>query len=480
MARRLLTLVLLAVPATGCLLGPNYQRPPVVAPEHWLDTPTVDTATLANTPWWELFRDPQLQELVRVALVENRDLRIAVERVVEARARYGYVRADLYPKLDLSGQGGVIESSRQGIPAIPEFVDNTSEYYDVSASLSWEIDIFGRLRRANEAERALMLGAEETQRAAVLALVADVASAYVALRDADLQLEISRRTLDSRREYVDLAKTRFEGGLTSEVDWRQAEAEYHRTAAIVQSLEQSVRQIENLLSLLIGRNPGPIVRGFGLEELAEPVAIPAGLPSELLDRRPDIRVAEQNLVAANANIGEAKALLFPRIALTGAFGFASTDLDTLFDSGAESYSLLGGLLQPLFNAGKNRQRVAITESVMRQTLYGYESTVLQAFREVEDAIVAYQKLGEQRLTQRARVDAERRVLELAELRYRGGVSDYLAVLDAQRSLFSSELDEIQVIGSHQTALIQLYKALGGGWPAEPEAAPAEAQAPPAP
>jgi len=479
MARRLLTLLLLAVTATGCLLGPNYQRPPVVAPEHWLDTPTVDATSLANTPWWELFRDPQLQELVRVALVENRDLRIAVERVVEARARYGYVRADLYPKLDLSGQGGVIESSRQGIPAIPEFVDNTSEYYDISASLSWEIDIFGRLRRANEAERALMLGAEETQRAAVLALVADVASAYVALRDADLQLEISRRTLESRREYVDLAKTRFEGGLTSEVDWRQAEAEYHRTAAIVQSLEQSVRQIENLLSLLIGRNPGPIVRGFGLEELAEPVAIPAGLPSELLDRRPDIRVAEQNLVAANANIGEAKALLFPRIALTGAFGFASTDLDTLFDSGAESYSLLGGLLQPLFNAGKNRQRVAITESVMRQTLYGYESTVLQAFREVEDAIVAYQKLGEQRVTQRARVDAERRVLELAELRYRGGVSDYLAVLDAQRSLFSSELDEVQVIGSHQTALIQLYKALGGGWPAEPTPAEGATAAPPA-
>ena len=172
------------------------------------------------------------------------------------------------------------------------------------------------------------------------------------------------------------------------------------------------------------------------------MAIPAGLPSELLDRRPDLRVAEQNLVAANANIGEAKALLFPRIALTGAFGFVSTELDTLFDSGAESYSLLGGLLQPLFNAGKNRQRVAITESVMRQTLYGYESTVLQAFREVEDALVAYQKLGEQRVTQRARVDAERRVLELAELRYRGGVSDYLAVLDAQRSLFGSELDEI--------------------------------------
>ena len=431
--------------------------------------------TLANTPWWELFRDPRLQELIRIALVENRDLRIAIERVEEARARYGFVRADIYPKLDLTAQGGVVEFTEEGISPLPDSLDldNTTEYYDISATLSWEIDFFGRLRRANEAQRALMVGAEETRRAVVLSLVADVALAYVALRDADLQLEISRNTLVSRRDYVELAQTRFEGGVTSEIDWRQAQAEYHRTAAIVQDLERVVRQLENFLSVLLGRNPGPIVRGAGIEELAAPVAIPSGLPSDLLDRRPDIRVAEQNLIAANANIGEAKALLFPRITLTGALGVTSTELDTLFDSGAQSSSLLGGLLQPLFNAGKNRQRVAITESVMRQTLYSYESTVLQAFREVEDSIIAYQKLGEQRATQRARVDAERRVLELAELRYRGGVSDYLAVLDAQRSLFGSELDAVSAIGAQQAALIQLYKALGGGWPAALEDAQTE-------
>ena len=355
------------------------------------------------------------------------------------------MRADIYPKLDLTAQGGVVEFTEEGISPLPDSLDldNTTEYYDISATLSWEIDFFGRLRRANEAQRALMVGAEETRRAVVLSLVADVALAYVALRDADLQLEISRNTLVSRRDYVELAQTRFEGGVTSEIDWRQAEAEYHRTAAIVQDLERVVRQLENFLSVLLGRNPGPIVRGAGIEELAAPVAIPSGLPSDLLDRRPDIRAAEQDLIAANANIGEAKALLFPRITLTGALGVTSTELDTLFDSGAQSSSLLGGLLQPLFNAGKNRQRVAITESVMRQTLYAYESTVLQAFREVEDSIIAYQKLGEQRVTQRARVDAERRVLELAELRYRGGVSDYLAVLDAQRSLFGSELDAVR-------------------------------------
>ena len=455
--------------------GPTTSGRRSSTPERWIDSPAADPVTLANTPWWELFRDPRLQELIRIALVENRDLRIAIERVEEARARYGFVRADIYPKLDLTAQGGVVEFTEEGLSPLPDSLDldNTTEYYDISATLSWEIDFFGRLRRANEAQRALMVGAEETRRAVVLSLVADVALAYVALRDADLQLEISRNTLVSRRDYVELAQTRFEGGVTSEIDWRQAQAEYHRTAAIVQDLERVVRQLENFLSVLLGRNPGPIVRGAGIEELAAPVAIPSGLPSDLLDRRPDVRVAEQDLIAANANIGEAKALLFPRITLTGALGVTSTELDTLFDSGAQSSSLLGGLLQPLFNAGKNRQRVAITESVMRQTLYAYESTVLQAFREVEDSIIAYQKLGEQRVTQRARVDAERRVLELAELRYRGGVSDYLAVLDAQRSLFGSELDSVLAIGAQQAALIQLYKALGGGWPAAPEDAQAE-------
>ena len=461
-------LALLAISTTGCLLGPNYQRPPVVTPERWIDSPAADPSTLANTPWWELFHDPRLQELIRIALVENRDLRIAIERVEEARARYGFVHADLFPKVDLSAKGGVVELPEYGLSELPVDIDNPTEYYDISATLSWEIDFFGRLRRANEAQRALMIGAEENRRAVVLTLVSDVALAYVALRDADLQLEISRGTLVSRRDYVELAKTRFEGGVTSEIDWRQAEAEFHRTAAIVQDLERVVRQLENFLSVLLGRNPGPIVRGAGIDELAAPVAIPSGLPSDLIDRRPDIRAAEQSLIAANANIGEAKALLFPRISLTGAFGVSSTDLDTLFDSGAQSNSLMGGLLQPLFNAGKNRQRVAITESVMRQTLYAYESTVLQAFREVEDSIIAYQKLGEQRVTQRARVDAERRVLELAELRYRGGVSDYLAVLDAQRSLFGSELDAVSAIGAQQAALIHLYKALGGGWPGAPE------------
>jgi len=234
-------------------------------------------------------------------------------------------------------------------------------------------------------------------------------------------------------------------------------------------LERQVRQLENLISILVGRNPGEVLRGRAVTEQKRPGTVPAGLPSELLDRRPDVRVAEQDLAAATANIGQAKALLFPRIALTGSFGFTSTEFDTWFDGPSKAWNILGNLLQPIFNAGKNRRRVEITESQQRQTLYEYERTILQAFRETEDALVAYRKTGEQRVAQAQRVTAERKVLELAELRYRGGVAAYLEVLDAQRSLFGAEIDETQTIAANLVSLVQLYKALGGGWPGAPEA-----------
>jgi multidrug efflux system outer membrane protein len=265
-----------------------------------------------------------------------------------------------------------------------------------------------------------------------------------------------------------MAQLRFEGGLTSEVDWRQAQAEFHRTEAFVQEFERLARQKENELSVLLGRNPSEIARGTPVQNSVVPPDVPSGLPSDLLDRRPDLLAAEQRLVAANADIGQAKALLFPRISLTAAFGFQSVDLENVFDSGAKSYSLFGNLLQPIFNAGKNKRRVQVTESVMRQTLYEYEKTVLQAFQEVEDVLIAYQKTGEQRVSQGARVQAQRRVLELAEVRYRGGVADYLEVLDAQRSLFNAELDEVEAIRGQLVSLIRLYKALGGGWPVSPD------------
>lgn len=461
MARRLLVIVSLALLASGCTLGPDYERPQLPAPETWRQLPQAEAESLANTGWWAVFDDPRLQELVNLALVENKDLKIAVERIEEARARYGFAKADFWPKVDASASAG-----RAQLAA----ADDDSALFGISADVSWEIDFFGRVRRTTESEKALFLGTEEARRSAVLSLVADVARAYFELRDLDRRLEVARRTIASRGEYVVLARDRFEGGITPEIDFRQAEAELKRVEAIVFDLERLIALKENELSVLVGRNPGEVLRGRAVDEQKLPGAVPAGLPSELLDRRPDVREAEQSLAAATANIGAAKALLFPRIALTGSLGFASTDIETLFDAPSKAWSILGGLLQPIFNAGQNRRRVEITESQQRQALYAYERTVLEAFRETDDALVSYRKTGEQRTAQTERVRAERKVLELAELRYRGGVAAYLEVLDAQRSLFNAELDETQTIGSHLVSLVRLYKALGGGW-VQPEAPP---------
>jgi outer membrane protein, multidrug efflux system len=467
-------LALVLAAAAGCALGPNYKRPDIVSPPHWRDMPAAEAESLANTPWWQLFDDPQLQALIRIALAENKDLKIAVERIEEARARYGFTRADLFPKVDASGTAGRLRFNDGSLVHTPEGDQvpanqgTETPIYAVSADVSWELDFFGRIRRATEAQRALLLGTEEARRSTVLTLVADVAIAYLELRDFDRRLEIARRTIGSRRESLQLASDRFEGGLTPELDKLQAEAELHRTEAIIFDLERLIAFKENELSVLLGRNPGPILRGRTVEEQKLPGAVPAGLPSALLDRRPDVREAEQVLAAATANIGEAKALLFPRISLTGSYGFASTEFDTLFEGPSKSWNLIGNLLQPIFNAGKNKRRVQITESRQRQTLYFYERTVIQAFRETEDALVSYRKTGEQSAAQGARVGAERRALELAEMRYRGGVSAYLEVLDAQRSLFGAELDEAETVGNHLTSLVRLYKALGGGWPAEPQ------------
>ncbi|MGH9867407.1 MAG: efflux transporter outer membrane subunit [Candidatus Polarisedimenticolia bacterium] len=470
--------ILAALPLAGCVLGPDYARPPVPVHETWRDLPAATAESLANTPWWELFQDPVLQELIRTALVENRDLRIAVERIEEARARYGFTRSELWPQIDINATGGRFKLTEDGL--IAPLIDGDTPFYVLTADVTWEIDLFGRIRRASEAEMSLLLATDQARRFTVLTLVSDVARAYVELRDFDRRLEIGRSTLESRRAYRELAKDRFEGGLTSELDFRQAEAEYHRTESFVHQFEMRVGQKENELSVLLGRPPGNILRGRPVEEVVTPPAVPAGLPSELLDRRPDIRQAEEELHAATANIGQAKALLFPRIALTGSYGWATTDLDALFSQTSNTWNLAANLLQPIFNAGRNRRRVEVTESQQRQTLYAYEQTILLAFQEVEDSLIGYRKSGEQRLSEGQRVGAERKVLDLAEMRYRGGVAAYLEVLDAQRSLFSSQLDEAQAIRDQLVSLIRLYKALGGGWPAEAETASAGAAGTPTP
>jgi multidrug efflux system outer membrane protein len=474
MDRRALALTALVSLSTSCTLGPDYMRPEVELPQNWRELEAQEALTLADTPWWELFGDPALQELIRIALAENKDLAIAVERIEEARARWGFTRADLYPRVDASASAGRTRLSENALQTGGGEVEDS--VYSVGATAFWELDVFGRIRRATEAELALLYATEETRRAVVLSLVAAVAQAYVELRDLDQRLAIALRTLQSRIEYVDLARVRFEGGLTSELDWRQAEAELHRTEGFVHQFELLAAQKENELALLLGRNPGPVERGLEASAFPLPPAVPAGLPSALLDRRPDLLAAEHELASANARIGEAKALLYPSIALTGSYGWESTDLGDLLDAPSRTWSFGANLLQPIFNAGQNRRRVDVSESQQRQALYSYEQSILIALREVEDALVGFRKSGDRRSSEELRVQAERQVLDLAELRYRGGVADYLEVLDAQRSLFDAELDASQTVRDQLVSLVQLYKALGGGWPTEPE--PQEAPAGP--
>jgi multidrug efflux system outer membrane protein len=465
-------LFLLPMLLAACTVGDDYAPPPVVLPDGWRDLGASQGEALANTPWWELYPDPVLHELVREALQQNRDLRLAVERIAEARARYGFVRADLYPKFDASAGVARSRASGEDLPAAAAGGDLERNSFAVGAGLSWELDLFGRIQRASEAQQAELFATEHARAAIALSLVAEVARAYVELRDLDRRLEIANTTLQSRREYLELVAVRYEGGLTSELDLRQAESELYRTTSQVHEFDRRVQQKENELNLLLGRNPGPVPRGAAVAAWPIPPQVPAGLPAELLQRRPDLRAAEQQLVAGNARVGEAKALLYPSISLTGFFGFASSELGDLAGASARTWSLGANVLQPIFHSGQLQSRVEISESQQRQILLGYEQALLRAFREVEDALVWFRKAGELRESEALRVAALRKTLELAEIRYRGDVAAYLDVLDAQRALLQAELDEAAAVRDHCIGLISLYRALGGGWPVGPETSPA--------
>ncbi|PWV59287.1 efflux transporter outer membrane subunit [Plasticicumulans acidivorans] len=448
-----------AVSLGGCsALGPDYERPPLEVPGHWRLDPA-QTSELVNGAWWEQFGDPQLNTLIGIALDENRDLRIAVARVEEYLGRYGATRADQFPQVAAgadAGHGRTAESQR--LPGSAA----TASQFDVNLGASFELDLWGRLRRATEAAQADLLAQQEARQTVVLTLVSSVANAYISLRELDQRLTITRTTLQSRAESMHLAQRRFEVGLTPELDARQAESEYESTRAMVPQLEQAIVQQENALSLLLGRNPGPIVRGRTLVELRRPV-VPAGLPSDLIERRPDIRQAEQQLVAANAQIGIARAAYFPVVSLTGALGSVSPQLSSLFGGPARAWSYGAGLSVPVFTAGKIAGQVQAAEAVQQQTLENYRKTVQTAFAEVENALVAASKTSEQLEAQARQVEALRSYLRLARLRYDNGYTSYLEVLDAERNLFSAELSLAQTRGSELSTLVNLYKAMGGGW-----------------
>ena len=501
MARLVLGAVLVCA-AAGCAVGPTYRRPDLVVPAEWRRTDraadslrpfydslmanrdtlplnpsapesiTVDTNagllqadTAATLAWFDLLQDPELRRLVETALKENRDVRVAVATISEFRAQYGVARGAFFPQITLNALGG---RAKEAFGSIGSFTFNELQ---ATADLSWELDLWGRIRRSTEAARTDLLAQRENQRAVVLTLVGDVAVTYLQLRELDLELEISLRTLTANRETFRLARRRFDQGLISELDVRQFEAEVASPAANVALLEGQITQTENLLSILVGRNPGSITRGRPLTEVLAGLAIPEFQPSALLARRPDVREAEAQIHAATARIGAAQADLFPTLTVTAEYGTFSQNTTDLFKKNSEIYQIFGGLSMPLFTGGVVGKQVDVARARADQARYSYEQTFLTALREVEDAVAGVRASRNQVAAQQTQVDALRRGLRLAEMRYVSGASSYLDLLDAQRSLFAAELTLAQVQGQQATAAVTLYQALGGGWPVIPAGQP---------
>jgi len=449
---------------SACAIGPDMTQPKVPIPDSFrMAQEKEQLPSIANVGWWELLQDPVLEELIDTALEENKDLKQAVASIEEFQARLFIARMDFAPKVD--GNARFPALGRTGGVRFDGFPSAFS--YSLQGNLAWELDVWGRIRRTNEAGLADLLAREENRRAVILELVSGVAQSYLDLLQFDMQLDIARRTLQSWEESVRIAKARLERGISSKLDADQFEAERANAAARVAELERRMIQKENELSVLLGRSPTTIARGKLLTEQVFPPEVPPGLPSELLQRRPDILRAEQELSAATARIGIAKAERFPQITLTGLLGVASPRLSNLFTStgkfGASGLDLVG----PVFNAKALGFQQQVAEAQAKQVLAQYEQTILVAFKEVEDALVAVHTLRTQRQAQVEQVEALRSALRLANLRYRGGVTSYIDVLIAKRNLFDAELSLADTHRLHLVSIVQLYKALGGGWQAKP-------------
>jgi multidrug efflux system outer membrane protein len=445
-------------------VGPNYERPKVDIPAGYRDAAAgADEAPLVDTEWWELFKDPQLHQLVRTALDQNKDLQLAVARVDAARAQLGIVGAGRYPQVGAGASATGTLGSETGARPVPEGEDRTTRLFRAGFVFAWEIDLWGKYRRATESARAQLLAVEEVRQAVAISLVGAVAQTYLQLRELDLELQITRSTLASRQETLRIVDVLHRNGLGNELDLRQAEGAVAATGAAIPDLERAITQTENALSILLGQYPGPIARGFELSEFTVPPEVPAGLPSSLIERRPDIRSAEQILIASNAQIGVAKAAYFPSISLTGPFGTESTQLSGLFTGGSGFYQFPLKVAQPLFAGGAIKSSVKAAEALRQQSLIQYEQVIQQAFREVEDSLVAHRKAGESLAQQQAYVAAFSRASQVAESRYRSGLSNFLPVLDSQRELYSAQLGEARIRLAQVVSVTQLYKALGGGF-----------------
>ena len=458
--RRRLGLSLLALVVAACAVGPNFKVPPTAVPEHWRDT-TISTqdSSYANLAWWEVLGDTTLQQLVRISLRENRDLRIALARVNEARARLGIQRLEFLPQIDVGATAGRVKVSDSLTGA------RTGEYnlLSVGASVSWELDLWGRLRRLNESARAGLLATEYARRGVIITVVGDVARAYLQLRDLDQQTVLAQTMVQTRRQSLDLARARFQGGLTSELDVRQGEAELARSEVRLANLRLEASQKEQELNVLLGRMPGTVPRGAALINQRFRTEIPPGLPSSLLQRRPDIQQAEQELRSANALVGAAIAARFPTISLTAAAGTRTDAVDNLFKVGTGFWHLATNVLLPIINAGRSGKQVQLERARTEAAVARYDQVVLNSFREVENGLVALEQLQIQVGAAVRQATAARRAVVLAADRYQGGVDSYTTLLDAQRVLADAELGESSLQRQQRVAVVQLYRALGGGW-----------------
>jgi multidrug efflux system outer membrane protein len=464
---RLAPVLLLAMGLGGCLFGPDYVRPNVATPANYRFE-TSEAVDAANTPWWEQFQDPVLNDLILAALADNKDVKIAAARVDQFLGQFTTTRSALFPQINAGFGASRQRASQLGPTPIPAGVSPVFNEFQAPLMVAWEIDLFGRVRRETESARASLLASEEGRRATILSLVASVATAYINLRDLDQQLTIAKATTDSRAGSVKVFQARFSGGDVSQMELAQSQSEYEASLATIPQLETQIAQQEDALSVLLGRNPGPILRGRELTELALP-AVPAGLPSDLIERRPDLLQAEQNLVAANALIGAARALYFPQISLTGLFGSTSVQFSKLFTGPARVWSYAGSLTVPIFTAGSISGQVSQAEAQQQQALIQYQQAIQTAFQEVDDALIAVQKSREQLVVQARQVEALRTYARLARLRFEGGYTSYIEVLDAERSLFNAQLSYTQTNGLVFNSLIGLYKAMGGGWVVQAEA-----------
>lgn len=472
MNRSFVLVVLLAVLA-GCTVGPDYKKPPITAPEQIRGQEGPAEATsLADQAWWEIFDDASLKALIDEALRNSYDVRLAGWRVEEARAAAGISRSQRWPGVQ-AGAGW----SRGQVSGLAFPGARAEDFIDVNLGVSWEIDLWGRIRRLSEAARAQYLATEEARRGVLLSLVSDVATSYFQLRELDLELEIARRSAEAFEGTYDLFNRRFESGLGSGLETASAGASLAATEAEIPDLERLILAEENRLSFLLGRNPGPIPRGKPLDGQLLPPEIPAGLPSDLLQRRPDLRAAEQQLVAANAEVGVAVANFFPSISLTGAFGGVAPQVSNFFSDG-KAWSIGGGLLTPVFQGKRLTEERRAAEARWEQAKVQYEASVTNAFIEVSTVLAAYQKLAEVEEELARATASYREAVNLSNERYLSGLADYLEVLQAQRQQLVAETALARTRFDRLASLAQLYKALGGGWQLDDaEWTAAEAQRP---